>query len=82
MSAERAGWLWYMAMEQILPSMVFLDVPVANIVVVPATEDGVAKTVEYANEHHNISFLAVSGGHGAITTVGRMQGGDEIWKIN
>ncbi|KAM0817783.1 putative FAD-binding PCMH-type domain-containing protein [Seiridium cardinale] len=55
-----------------------LDAPVANIVVGSATEENVAKTVEYTNEH-NISFLAVSGGHGAITTVGQMQGGDEIW---
>lgn len=33
--------------------------------------------VKYANEH-NIPFLAFSGGHGAITTVGKMKNGIQI----
>ncbi|KAI0154909.1 FAD binding domain protein [Xylariaceae sp. FL1272] len=54
------------------------DAPHANIVVVPSVETDVATTVKYANSQ-NMSFLATNGGHGAITTVGRMQGGIEIW---
>jgi hypothetical protein len=34
--------------------------------------------VKYADSQ-NISFLAVNGGHGAITTVGKLHGGIEIW---
>ncbi|KAI1827430.1 FAD binding domain protein [Xylaria intraflava] len=55
-----------------------LDEPGINIVVVPSTEDDVAATVQYANSQ-NISYLAVNGGHGAITTVGKLQNGIEIW---
>ncbi|KAI1872174.1 uncharacterized protein JN550_003893 [Neoarthrinium moseri] len=54
------------------------DAPTVNIVVVPATENDVAETVKYANEQ-DVPFLAVTGGHGAITTVGRMKTGIEIW---
>lgn len=34
--------------------------------------------MRFANKQ-NVPFLAVSGGHGAITTVSRMQRGIEIW---
>lgn len=34
--------------------------------------------VKYGNEK-NIPYLPVNGGHGAIITVGKMQGGIEIW---
>jgi FAD/FMN-containing dehydrogenase len=34
--------------------------------------------VKYANAN-NIPFLAVNGGHGAITTVGKVKNGIEIW---
>lgn len=37
--------------------------------------------VKYANEK-DIPYLAVSGGHGGTTTVGRMQNGIEIWLKN
>ncbi|KAL7625748.1 hypothetical protein AAE478_004971 [Parahypoxylon ruwenzoriense] len=55
-----------------------LDTPGVNVVVVPSVENDVAETVKYANER-SIPFLAVNGGHGAITTVGKMQNGIEIW---
>ncbi|KAJ8108436.1 hypothetical protein ONZ43_g6425 [Nemania bipapillata] len=54
------------------------DAPSFNIVVVPSVENDVVETVKYANSQ-NIPFLAVNGGHGAITTVGKLQGGIEIW---
>lgn len=34
--------------------------------------------VKYANEKA-VPYLAVNGGHGAITTVGRMKDGIQIW---
>jgi FAD/FMN-containing dehydrogenase len=34
--------------------------------------------VKYANAR-NIPFVALNGGHGAITTLGRVQNGIEIW---
>lgn len=55
-----------------------LDAPHITITVEPATEDDVVKIVRYANER-NIPFLAVNGGHGAITTVGKMEYGIQIW---
>ncbi|RYP61604.1 hypothetical protein DL769_007637 [Monosporascus sp. CRB-8-3] len=55
-----------------------LSTPGVGIVVVPGVENDVAETVKYANEKKR-PFLAVTGGHGAITTVGRMQGGVQIW---
>ncbi|KAI3324621.1 FAD binding domain protein [Xylariaceae sp. AK1471] len=55
-----------------------LDAPNVNIVVVPSVEHDVAEIVKYANSQ-NISYLAVNGGHGAITTVGKLQGGIGIW---
>ncbi|RYC58252.1 hypothetical protein CHU98_g7969 [Xylaria longipes] len=55
-----------------------LDTPSVNIVVVPSIENDVAEIVKHANLQ-NIPFLAVNGGHGAITTVGKLQNGIEIW---
>ncbi|KAI5924944.1 FAD binding domain protein [Camillea tinctor] len=54
------------------------DAPGVNVVVVPGIDDDVAQTVKYANEN-DIPYLAVTGGHGAIITTGRMQNGIEIW---
>ncbi|KAI1496581.1 FAD binding domain protein [Biscogniauxia marginata] len=55
-----------------------LDTPGVNVAVLPGVEDDIAEIVKYANEK-NLPFLAQSGGHGAITTVGKMQNGIEIW---
>ncbi|KAI0198019.1 FAD binding domain protein [Astrocystis sublimbata] len=55
-----------------------LDAPDINIVIVPSVENDVAEIVKYANAQ-NMSFLAVNGGHGAITTVGKLRSGIEIW---
>ncbi|KAI1141494.1 FAD binding domain protein [Hypoxylon sp. FL0543] len=55
-----------------------LDAPGVNVAVVPGVEDDVAEIVKYANEK-KMPFLAQTGGHGAITTVGKMQNGIEIW---
>ncbi|XDG06196.1 hypothetical protein ABKA04_005811 [Annulohypoxylon sp. FPYF3050] len=55
-----------------------LDAPGIDVVVVPSVENDVAETVKYGNEK-NIPYLPVNGGHGAIITVGKMQGGIEIW---
>ncbi|KAI1188078.1 FAD-binding domain-containing protein [Nemania serpens] len=52
--------------------------PTANIVVVPSVEHDVVETVKYANTQ-NISYFAVSSGHGSITTLGKLQNGIEIW---
>ncbi|ETS85960.1 hypothetical protein PFICI_03985 [Pestalotiopsis fici W106-1] len=54
------------------------DAPVVNLVVVPSTEEDVAETVKFANQF-NLPFLAISGKHGAITSIGQMQTGIEIW---
>ncbi|KAI0446132.1 putative FAD-dependent oxygenase [Xylaria telfairii] len=54
-----------------------LDTPTANIVVVPATEDDVARTVYQANKC-GVPVLAFNGVHGAITTLGRMTSGVAI----
>ncbi|KAI0537677.1 FAD binding domain protein [Xylaria digitata] len=51
-----------------------LDAPDFNIVIVPSVESD----VKYANSR-DISYLAVNGGYGAITTVGKVQGGIAIW---
>lgn len=55
-----------------------LEVPTVNIAVVPATEDDVVETVKYANEVES-PILAFNGAHGAITTLGRMDRGIEIY---
>ncbi|KAI1485795.1 FAD binding domain protein [Biscogniauxia mediterranea] len=52
--------------------------PGVNVVVVPGVDDDIVQTVKYANEN-DIPYLAVTGGHGAIITTGRMQNGIEIW---
>ncbi|KAI0458581.1 FAD-binding domain-containing protein [Xylaria acuta] len=55
-----------------------LSSPTTNIVVVPSVENDVAETVKYANTQ-DISYLAVSSGHGSITTLGKLENGIEIW---
>ncbi|KLJ06466.1 hypothetical protein EMPG_10142 [Blastomyces silverae] len=55
-----------------------LAVPVANVVVVPGTEDDVVKTVKFANRKR-LPFLAVNGRHGATTTLKKMTHGIEIY---
>ncbi|KAF5238384.1 hypothetical protein FANTH_10331 [Fusarium anthophilum] len=55
-----------------------LDAPKVNIVVVPGTEKDVATTVKYANSK-SLPFLAYNTAHGAITTLGRMDHGIEIY---
>ncbi|WYZ37060.1 hypothetical protein EsH8_II_000566 [Colletotrichum jinshuiense] len=55
-----------------------LKAPTVNLVVVPATENDVAEAVKYANEK-DLPFLAYNGVHGAITTLGRMTNGIEIY---
>lgn len=55
-----------------------LDAPNVTITVEPATENDVAETVKYANKR-GIPFIAVNSGHGAITTVGGVRNGIEIW---
>ncbi|TVY54562.1 FAD-linked oxidoreductase azaL [Lachnellula cervina] len=51
--------------------------PVANVVVVPGTENDVVQTVKFANQH-SLPFLATNGVHGSITTLGKMTRGIEI----
>ncbi|KAL4728692.1 FAD-linked oxidoreductase chry5 [Fusarium chlamydosporum] len=55
-----------------------LDVPTVNIVVVPSTENDVVETVKFANKK-NLPFLAYNSAHGAITTLGKMTQGIEIY---
>ncbi|KAK6812569.1 hypothetical protein RU639_011736 [Aspergillus parasiticus] len=55
-----------------------LDAPKVNIVVVPGTENDVVETVKFANEK-DLPFLAYNGAHGAITTLGKMDHGIEIF---
>ncbi|KAJ6446844.1 FAD binding domain-containingprotein [Purpureocillium lavendulum] len=55
-----------------------LAAPKVNVVVVPATEKDVSVTVSFAN-NISVPFLAFNGVHGSITTLGKMQGGIEIW---
>ncbi|KAK6829516.1 hypothetical protein PG987_010100 [Apiospora arundinis] len=55
-----------------------LSVPVADIVVVPSTEEDVVKIVTFANEH-SVPFLATNGFHGSVTTLGKMTHGIEIF---
>ncbi|KAI1355390.1 hypothetical protein F5Y01DRAFT_327100 [Xylaria sp. FL0043] len=54
------------------------DTPTFRLVVAPSTENDVAEVVKYANEL-NVPFLAVTGAHGAITTVGNLHDGIGIW---
>ncbi|KAI8951699.1 putative FAD-dependent oxygenase [Xylaria longipes] len=54
-----------------------LEPPTPSVVVVPATEDDVAYTVQQANKC-GLPILAFNGVHGAITTLGRMDRGVAI----
>ncbi|KAI1839683.1 hypothetical protein JX266_014105, partial [Neoarthrinium moseri] len=54
-----------------------LSTPTINVVVVPGTDSDVSVVVNFANKHH-IPFLATSGMHGSINTLGRMDHGIEI----
>ncbi|TDZ67831.1 FAD-linked oxidoreductase chyH [Colletotrichum trifolii] len=55
-----------------------LQAPTVKLVVVPGNENDVAETVRFANEK-DVPFLAYNGVHGAITTLGKMQDGIEIY---
>ncbi|KAE8377935.1 hypothetical protein BDV26DRAFT_262436 [Aspergillus bertholletiae] len=55
-----------------------LAAPKVNIVVVPGTENDVVETVKFANKKE-LPFLAYNGAHGAITTLGKMDHGIEIF---
>ncbi|CCF44955.1 FAD binding domain-containing protein [Colletotrichum higginsianum] len=55
-----------------------LNAPKPNLVVVPGTENDVVETVKFANEK-SLPFLAYNGMHGAITTLGKMESGVEIY---
>ncbi|EFX00158.1 FAD-binding domain containing protein [Grosmannia clavigera kw1407] len=55
-----------------------LDAPTPNVIVVPAVEEDVVQTVLFANAN-SVPFLATNGAHGALTTLGRMTTGIEIY---
>ncbi|KAK7750325.1 hypothetical protein SLS62_007733 [Diatrype stigma] len=55
-----------------------LHTPTFRLIIVPHTEDDVAEAVKYANDL-NLPFLAVNGGHGAISTVEKLHNGVGIW---
>ncbi|KAI1391575.1 FAD binding domain protein [Hypoxylon trugodes] len=55
-----------------------LGLPDVKLVVVPSSENDVVETVKYANTQ-KLPFLARSGGHGSIATLGKMKNGIEIW---
>ncbi|KAL5360111.1 FAD binding domain protein [Aspergillus floccosus] len=55
-----------------------LDAPKVNVAVVPGTEHDVVETVKFANKR-KLPFLAYNGMHGAITTLGKMDHGIEIY---
>ncbi|RDL35322.1 putative FAD-dependent oxygenase [Venustampulla echinocandica] len=54
-----------------------LSIPVANVVVVPSTENDIVQTVKFANQN-SLPFLTTNGVHGSITTLGAMTHGIEI----
>ncbi|KAI0427305.1 FAD binding domain protein [Xylaria sp. FL1042] len=58
-----------------------LDTPNFRMVVAPNVENDVAEIVKFANGM-NIPYLAVTGGHGAITTVKNVHDGIGIWMKN
>jgi hypothetical protein len=60
--------------EEALARWSTLQAPTFRMFVDPATEEDVVEIVRYANEE-NVPFLAISGGHGAITTVGKFDNG-------
>ncbi|KAL4871076.1 hypothetical protein BDV12DRAFT_183971 [Aspergillus spectabilis] len=55
--------------------------PNFTVVVEVADEEDVAKAIRYANSE-GIPFLAVNGGHGAISTLSNLQHGIQIWLQN
>ncbi|EEQ35787.1 FAD binding domain-containing protein [Microsporum canis CBS 113480] len=55
-----------------------LEIPTVDIVVVPGTENDVVETVKFAGMK-NMPFLAYNAAHGAITTLGKMTSGVEIY---
>ncbi|KAA8642624.1 hypothetical protein EYZ11_009031 [Aspergillus tanneri] len=55
-----------------------LEIPTVNIIVVPSTENDVVETVKFANKKE-LPFLAYNSAHGAITTLGKMTSGIEIY---
>ncbi|RDW72816.1 putative FAD-dependent oxygenase [Coleophoma cylindrospora] len=54
-----------------------LSTPVANVVVLPSTEQDIVTTVKFANQH-SLPFLTTNGVHGSISTLGQMTSGIEI----
>lgn len=58
-----------------------LDTPNFRMVIAPNVENDVAEIVKFANGM-NIPYLAVTGGHGAITTVKNVHDGIGIWMKN
>ncbi|KAF3492371.1 FAD binding domain-containing protein [Arthroderma uncinatum] len=55
-----------------------LQAPQVNVVVVPNTAADVVETVKFANKK-SVPFLAYNGAHGALTTMGKMDTGIEIY---
>ncbi|CAI7592387.1 unnamed protein product [Penicillium viridicatum] len=55
-----------------------LEVPTVNIVIAPHTENDVVETVKFANKK-GLPFLAWNSAHGAMTTLGQMDSGIEIY---
>lgn len=55
-----------------------LDTPNISVAVLPATENDVAVTVQYANSI-GMPFAAFSGMHGSITTLGKLTNGIQIY---
>ncbi|PKS05902.1 hypothetical protein jhhlp_007733 [Lomentospora prolificans] len=55
-----------------------LESPKVDVVVVPGTEKDVAEAVKFANKA-KLPFLAFNTAHGAITTLGKMDHGVEIY---
>lgn len=52
--------------------------PTLEVVVQVASEQDVEQTIKYANKHHK-QFLAISGGHGTISDLGKVQNGIGVW---
>lgn len=52
--------------------------PTFGVVVQVASEGDVQETVKWAN-HVGLPFLAISGGHGVVVSLGRFKGGVGIW---
>lgn len=52
--------------------------PTFGVVVQVAEDRDVQETVKWAN-HAGLPFLAISGGHGVVVSLGRFEGGVGIW---